>query len=207
MRSTNTSAKFPKTPSRPQTVVASLPDDFGVKREIRLALFEKAIDRVLSERENQDFVIFEIRGCPDSYVQYTLHDGAILGEAGSRGWIAEGELLDKERVTALGCLGFEGGGRRANFARDHLPRDARRLACLTELLLGAAYRPAPDFDVTVVSKSMIEALAAQYRRHSGPVRWRNWAWTTPRSERSTPDSSTSGVGLGPGRPTRRAARP
>jgi hypothetical protein len=73
-------------------------------------------------------------------------------------------LLDNERVTALGCLRFEGGGLRANFARDHLPHDARRMACLTELLFGAAYRPAPDFDVAVVTKSLIEAEAAKRRR-------------------------------------------
>ncbi len=78
--------------------------------------------------------------------------------------MAEAELLHRERVTALRCLGFEGGGLRANFARDHLPHDARRLACLTELLFGAAYRPAPDFDITVVTKSLIEAEAAQRRR-------------------------------------------
>jgi len=52
----------------------------------------------------------------------------------------------------------------ANFARDHLPQDARRLACLTELLFGAAYRPARDFDVAVLTKSLIEAKAAQRRR-------------------------------------------
>ena len=61
-----------------------------------------------------------------------------------------------------GCS-FEGGGLRANFARDHLPHDARRLACLTELLFGAAYRPAPDFDIAVVTKSLIEAEAARRR--------------------------------------------
>ena len=164
MRSTNTSARFRKAPRTRQAAVASVPDDLGVKREIRLALFEKAIDRLLSDRENRDFVIFEMRGRPNSYVQYMLHDGAVLGEVGSRGWIPEGEILDKERVTALGCLGFEGGGHRANFAGDHLPQDARRLSCLTELLFGAAYRPAPDFDVTVMSKSMIEAVGAQRRR-------------------------------------------
>ena len=157
-------AKVPKARRTRTTTVASIPEDPGAKRQIRLALFEKAIDRLLSERENRDFVIFELRGSPDSYVQYMLHDTAVLGEVSSRGWIAEGELLDNERVTALGCLGFEGGGLRANFARDQLPHDARRLACLTELLFGAAYRPAPDFDITVVTKSLIEAEAAQRRR-------------------------------------------
>ncbi|MHB8590265.1 MAG: TY-Chap domain-containing protein [Candidatus Dormibacteraceae bacterium] len=134
-----------------------------MKREIRLALFEKALSRLLSEHEDHDFVIFELRDRPDSYVQYMLHDGAILGEVDSRGWIAESQQLDKERVTALGCLGFEGGGLKANFARDHLPQNARRLACLTELLFGAAYRPGHDFDVAVMTKSMIETVAAQRR--------------------------------------------
>jgi hypothetical protein len=133
-----------------------------VKREIRLALFEKAVDRLLSECQNRDFVIFELRGSPDSYVQFMLHDGALLGEIGSGGWTPEGEPLDGERVTALGCLGFEGGGNRANFARD-LPQDCRRLACLTELLFGAAYRPRCDFDVTVITKQMIEAEAMRRR--------------------------------------------
>ncbi len=164
MRSASTTAKSRTGPRRNQPADTSAQDDAGVKREIRLALFEKAIDRLLSEPENRDFVIFELRGRPDSYVQYMLHDTAILGEVSSRSWIAEGELLDNERVTALGCLGFEGGGLRANFARDQLPHDARRLACLTELLFGAAYRPAPDFDITVVTKSLIEAEAAQRRR-------------------------------------------
>ena len=163
MRSANATAKFRTSLVKRQTAHAIVPEDPDGKRQIRLALFEKAIDRLLSERENRDFVIFELRGSPDSYVQYMLHDGAVLGEVGSRGWIPDGEVPDKERVTALGCLGFEGGGLRADFARDHLPQDARRLACLTELLFGGAYRPAPDFDVTVLTKSLIEAEAAQRR--------------------------------------------
>lgn len=166
MRSANTVARFPGAPRRRQAVVASIPDQTGVKREIRLALFEKALNRLLSQRENHDLVIFELRGRPDSYVQYMLHEDVVLGEVGSSGWRAEkNEQSDTERVTALGCLGFEGDGLKANFLRDHLPQDARRLACLTELLFGAAYRPAPDFDITVVTKSLIEAEAAQRRRH------------------------------------------
>ena len=163
MRDVISTAKVPNARRTRTSPVPSIPQDPGAKRQIRLALFEAAIDRLLSESENRDFVIFELRGSADSYVQYMLHDSAVLGEVSSRGWISEGELLDNERVTALGCLGFEGVGLRANFARDHLPHDARRLACLTELLFGAAYRPAPDFDVTVVTKSLIEAEAAQRR--------------------------------------------
>jgi len=164
MTSVNTTDRFRGAPKGRRAVVASIPDYTGVKREIRLALFQKAVSQLLSEREDHDFVIFELRDRPDSYVQYMLHGGAILGEVGSRGWIAEGQELDKERVTALGCLGFEGSGLKAIFARDHLPHDARRLACLTELLFGAAYRPGHDFDVAVMTKSMIETVAAQRRR-------------------------------------------
>lgn len=156
MRSAKTTAKSGSAPRRRQA-------DQGVKREIRLALFEKALNRLLSEREDHDFVIFELRGRSDSYVHFMLHDGVVLGEVGSRGWLSESEELDRVRVTALGCLGFEGDGLRANFARDHLPHDARRLACLTELLFGAGYRPGPDFDITVVTKFLIEAEAAQRR--------------------------------------------
>ena len=163
MRSANTTAKSRAVPRRHRPADTSVQDDSGVKREIRLALFEKALNRLLVEREDHDFVIFELRGRPDSFVQYMLHDGALLGEVGCRGWLGETQQLDRERVTALGCLGFEDGGPKANFARDHLPQDARRLACLTELLFGATYRPAHDFDVAVMTKSMIETVAAQHR--------------------------------------------
>jgi hypothetical protein len=162
-----TMAKVQRARRSRSTSSENIPEDPGVKRQIRLALFEKALDRLLLEPENRDFVIFELRGSPDAYVQYMLHDGAVLGEVGCKGWVAEGEPLDKERVTALGCLGFESGGYRANFARDQLPQEPRRLACLTELLFGAAYRPAPDFDVTVVTKSMSESDAA--KRHAAEI--------------------------------------
>jgi len=36
-------------------------------------------------------------------------------------------------------------------------------ACLSELLFGAAYRPPCDFDITIVTKSMIEAEAMRRR--------------------------------------------
>ena len=168
MRSAHTTAKPRTVPRWHQPAVARVQDDCGAKREIRLALFEKAVSRLLSEGAGSDFVIFELRGRPDSYVQFSLHDGALLGEVGSRGWEPDGEPLDRERITALGCLGFEGGGHRTNFARDHLPQNGRRLACLTELLFGAAYRPAFDFDVTVLTRTLIEAEAAS-RRPVGPA--------------------------------------
>ncbi len=163
MRRANTAAKIRRAPRTRQTVVAGVPDDLGVKKAIRLALFEKAIDQLLSDNENHDFVLFEMRGSPESYVQYMLHDGSLLGEVSSKGRVLKGASLDKERVTALGCIGFEGGGSCSTFARDDLPQQARRLACLTELLFGAVYRPGVNFDVTVLTRSLLEAQSARRR--------------------------------------------
>jgi hypothetical protein len=94
---------------------------------------------LLLDLRDHDYLIFEDSRTVDRYVQFIVHDSAVLGEVGSRQWLPEADGLQKVSVTALGCLGFEGGGARRNFSRDYLPHDARRLACLTELLFGAAY--------------------------------------------------------------------
>jgi hypothetical protein len=106
---------------------------------MRLQIYEKELRRLVLELRDHDYVIFEDSRDTERYVQYIVHDSAILGEVGSRHWMPESSGLRKTSVTALGCLGFEGGGPRRNFTRDHLPHDARRLACMTELLFGAAY--------------------------------------------------------------------
>ena len=111
----------------------------GMERELRLSIYEKELRRLLYDLRDHDFVIFEDARDPERYVQYIVHDSAILGEVGSRHWMPESDGLRKTSVTALGCLGFEGGGPRCNFKRDHLPHNARRLACLTELAFGAAH--------------------------------------------------------------------
>jgi hypothetical protein len=110
-----------------------------MERETRLQIYEKELRRLVLELRDHDYVIFEDSRDTERYVQYIVHDSAILGEVGSRHWVPESSGLRKTSVTALGCLGFEGGGPRRNFTRDHLPHDARRLACMTELLFGAAY--------------------------------------------------------------------
>ena len=122
-----------------QGAVAAPSHAGGMERELRLSIYEKEMRRLLYDLRDHDFVIFEDAGDPARYVQYMVRDSAILGEVGSRHWMPESEGLRKMSVTALGCLGFEGGGRRCNFKRDHLPHDARKLACLTELAFGAAY--------------------------------------------------------------------
>jgi len=106
---------------------------------MRLQIYEKEMRRLLLELRDHDFVIFEDARDTERYVQYIVHDSAVHGEVGSRHWIPESSGLRKTSVTALGCLGFEGGGPGRNFSRDHLPHDAHKLACLTELLFGAAY--------------------------------------------------------------------
>ena len=106
---------------------------------MRLQIYEKQLRRLLFELRDHDFVIFEDSRDTERYVQFLVHDSAVIGEVGSRHWMPESSGLRKTSITALGCLGFEGGGPGRNFSRDYLPHDARKLACMTELLFGAAY--------------------------------------------------------------------
>jgi hypothetical protein len=125
---------------------------------MRLEIYEKELRRFLNELRDHDFVIFADARDPGRYVQFIVHRSAILGEVGSKHWIPESSGLRKTSVTALGCLGFEGGGPRSNFKRDHLPHDARKLACLTELSFGAAYGDTVcDMVPCVLTRAMREA--------------------------------------------------
>ncbi len=128
-----------------------------MKRDLRLVLYEKELRRLLLELRDHDYVIFEDSRDESRYVQYLVHHAAVYGEVGSRHWLPESEGLRKESVTALGCLGFEGGASRHNFSRDYLPHDARRLACLTELLFGAAYGEVEDMTPLVMTRASREA--------------------------------------------------
>jgi len=110
-----------------------------MERELRLMIYEKELRRLLFEVRDHDYLIFEDARDAERYVQYIVHNSAVHGEVGSSHWIPESSGLRKTSVTALGCLGFDGGGPSRNFSRDHLPHDAHKLACLTELLFGAAY--------------------------------------------------------------------
>jgi hypothetical protein len=128
-----------------------------MERDLRLLMYEKELRRFLFEMRDHDYLIFEDSRDGNRYVQYIVHDSAVLGEVGSRQWLPEAEGLRQVSVTALGCLGFEGGGRRRNFSRDHLPHDTRRLACLTELLFGAAYGEIGDMTPLVRTRASREA--------------------------------------------------
>jgi hypothetical protein len=122
-----------------QVAVAAAFHAGGMEREMRLLIYEKELRRLVHNLREHDFVIFEDSRDPDRYVQFFVHDSAVLGEVGSRHWMPESSGLRKTSVTALGCLGFEGEGPKRNFRRDHLPHNARKLACLTELAFGAAH--------------------------------------------------------------------
>ena len=128
-----------------------------MKRDLRLQMYEKELRRLVLELQDHDYVIFEDSRDDIRYVQYLVHNAAVYGEVGSRHWLPESEGLRKESVTALGCLGFEGGASLRNFSRDHLPHDARRLACLAELLFGAAYGEIGDLTPLVRTRASREA--------------------------------------------------
>lgn len=128
-----------------------------MERDMRLQMYEKELRPLVYELRDHDFVVFEDARDPERYVQFIVHDSAILGEIGSKHWLPESAGLRKTSVTALGCLGFEGGGPRSNFKRDHLPHDPRKLACLAELAFGAAYGDAVcDMVPCVLTKAMRE---------------------------------------------------
>jgi hypothetical protein len=120
-------------------------------------MYEKELRRFLFEMRDHDYLIFEDSRDGNRYVQFIVHDSAVLGEVGSRQWLPEADGLHKVSVTALGCLGFEGGGLRRNFSRDYLPHDARRLACLTELLFGSAYGEIGDMTPLVRTRASRES--------------------------------------------------
>ncbi len=128
-----------------------------MNRELRLQLFEKEMRRLLRSEVEHDYLVFCDLRDAERYVQYLRHDGALYGEVGCLQWTPGDRQLRRESETALGCLGFEGGGRRRNHSRDHLPLDARKLACLTELLFGAAYGETEDLTVIVMTRASREA--------------------------------------------------
>jgi hypothetical protein len=128
-----------------------------MKRDLRLVMYEKELRHLLLGLREHDCVIFQDSRDDSRYVQFQVHEAAVYGEVGSRHWLPESEGLRKESVTALGCLGFEGGASRRNFSRDHLPHDPRRLACLTELLFGAAYGDVEDMTPLVQTRASRQA--------------------------------------------------
>lgn len=156
-RDFNTTHRIPCVRGSRHRAVAALCHAAAMHRDLRLVLYEKELRRLLIECREHDYAVFEDSRDEGRYVQFVIHDGAIYGEVGSRHWIPESEGLGRVSETALGCLGFEGARSRRNYSRDCLPHDARRLACLTELLFGAAYGEVEDMTPLVTTRASREA--------------------------------------------------
>lgn len=113
-----------------------------MNRELRLSIFEQELRRLLQSDVENDYVVFSDLRDDRHYVQFLRHDDAIYGEVGAP---------RPEAKTALGCLGFSGSG--STFSRERLPQDARKLACLAELLFGAAYGSVEDLTIIVMTRA------------------------------------------------------
>ena len=112
-----------------------------MERELRLSIFERELERLLASGVERDYVLFSDVRQPARYVLFMRIDGALRGEVGSNRASVE---------TALGCLGFVRGTRA--YSRHPLPPGARKLACLTELLFGAAYGSVDGLSIVAVSR-------------------------------------------------------
>lgn len=90
------------------------------------------------------------------YVHFLRHDGVVYGEVGSFQRTKGDPCPPQASETALGCLGFATGAGRLSYSRDNLAPHARRLACLAELLFGAAYGGTEDLTVVALTRSSRE---------------------------------------------------
>jgi hypothetical protein len=126
-------------------------------RDMRLRLFEIELRRLLHSNVEHDYVIFRDVRDPDHYVLYMRHDRATYGEVGWLTPVSGKRQLRPQVERAIGCLGFTGAGPRRKYSRDHLPQDTRKLACLTELLFGAAHGETEDLSVIAMTRPSMEA--------------------------------------------------
>ena len=113
---------------------------------MRLELFERELEQLLRSEVEHDYVSFADAREPSRQVLFLAHDGAVYGEVLSAGRSVE---------TALGCLGFVRSG--SSYSRESLPLDARKLACLAELLFGAAFGPVEGLTMLPVARAGREA--------------------------------------------------
>jgi hypothetical protein len=118
-----------------------------MKREMRLEIFEKELAQLLGSERDGDYVVFFDLADTDRHVQFFRQEGAMFVEvSGAR----------RGAATALGCVGFSACEAGA-FSRADAPQDARKLACLAELVFGAAYGPTEGVTVVTVSRTEREA--------------------------------------------------
>ena len=115
-------------------------------REMRLEIFERELERLLGSSVDHDYVGFSDARDPSRQVLFVVHPGGIYGEVAS---------AERSVESALGCLGFARSG--SSYSRDGLPRYARKLACLAELLFGAAFGSVEGLTVLPVARAGREA--------------------------------------------------
>jgi hypothetical protein len=129
-----------------QTAVASPLHDRGMTRAMRLEIFELEVERLLASDVEHDYVCFSDLRDPGRQVLFLKHDGTIYGSVAA---------AERNAATALGCLGFGRAG--SSYSRDRLPADARKLACLAELVFGAAWGSVEGLTVLPVARADREA--------------------------------------------------
>src|SRR5437867_3146533 len=111
----------------------------------RVAFYESMLDAFFAKAKDGGYIVFEVVGGADEYVQYRRCGDRILGEVGSRQWADPERPLPAAAVDSLALLGFSGGGPERNFARESVPGSKTDLAELTERLFRAAYGVGDEF--------------------------------------------------------------
>jgi len=76
----------------------------------RVAFYETMLDTFLAKAKDGGYIVLEVVGGADEYVQYRRCGDRILGEVGSRQWADPERPLPASAVDGLALLGFSGGG-------------------------------------------------------------------------------------------------
>jgi hypothetical protein len=134
----------------------------------RREFFKGVLDTFLSHSKEKGYVVFEVSGHPNEYVQFQLHSGRVYGEVGSRQWSEPEEPLPAAAVDALALLAFTGGGPEKNYSKDGLPSSAAELAEVANRLFKAAYGVDDEFSPVVREinlKDIVLPRAEPFTRH------------------------------------------
>ncbi len=73
----------------------------------RIGLFESLLDTFLTRAREKGYIILEVLGRADEFVQFQMHSGRVYGEVGSRQWSEPEPPLGPGPVAALAALGDE----------------------------------------------------------------------------------------------------
>ena len=121
--------------------------------EQRLWILDLACRAFVSRPENTDYLVVQSGTDWCHSIQVVFHDGVVQTEVNPRHWdtcaVCMNRVLMPTAVDVLRQLGFTGGERKTNFARDGLAASSPGLAGLIERLFLVAYDEPPDFAVGV----------------------------------------------------------